>query len=44
MDAVQQVQQVNRDAGLTIEKAIVHARWPAGGFETGRPAEPPRRA
>lgn len=35
MDTVRKVQQVSRDAGLTNEKAVVHAAMAGGGFEMG---------
>jgi len=34
-DAVRKVQQISRDAGLTDERAVVHAAMAGGGFETG---------
>jgi hypothetical protein len=35
MDAVQQLQQVNRDAGISDQKAVVHSAMAGGGFEMG---------
>ena len=34
-DAVRKVQQISRDAGLTDERAVVHAAMAGGGFENG---------
>ncbi len=35
MDTLRNVQQISRDAGLTDEKAVVHAAMAGGGFEMG---------
>jgi len=38
MDTVRKVQQSSRDAGLTNERALVHAAMAGGGFENGQQA------